>query len=34
MFVVLQYLLISLARDLKYFNNVELLYPLDEFKQI
>ena len=27
----LQHLLISLARGLTYFDNVELLYPLDEF---
>ena len=28
----LQHLLISLARGLKYFYDVELLYPLDEFQ--
>ena len=30
--VDLQHLLISLARGLKYFYNVELLYPFDEFQ--
>ena len=29
----LQYLLISLARGIKYLNGVELLYPLDEFQK-
>ena len=28
----LQHLLIGLARGIKYFNNVELLYPPDEFQ--
>ena len=28
----LQHLLISLARGIKYLNDVELLYPLDEFQ--
>ena len=28
----LQHLLISLARSIKYFYNVELLYPLDKFQ--
>ena len=28
----LQHLLISLARGLKYFHDVELLYPFDEFQ--
>ena len=28
----LQHLLISLARVIKYFNDVELLYPLDKFQ--
>ena len=32
MFDDLQHLLISLARGIKYFNNVELLHPLDEFQ--
>ena len=27
-----QHLLISLARGFKYFHDVELLYPLDEFQ--
>ena len=28
----LQHLLISLARGIRYFNDVELLYPLDKFQ--
>ena len=32
MFEDLQHLLISLARGIKYFYDVELLYPLEEFQ--